>query len=154
MHFADLHDTPGRMKAKGVIRKQVQWAESRAFFYWRLRRRLLEFDAVNACGAQAEAGERKAAIAALRGWFLTQGGDEGQWEDDRGMVEWFQDHTVELNGYTAGVRGQACVGEIRDKLAELVKAAKGHAVNTADVLKQALAGLPAAERAEILAALK
>ena len=138
-----------------MIRKQVQWAESRAFFYWRLRRRLLEFDAVNACGAQAEAGERKAAIAALREWFLTQGGDESQWEDDRGMAEWFQEHSAELNSYTAAARGQACVGEIRDKLAELVKAAKGHAtVNTADVLKQALAGLPAAERAEILAALK
>ena len=23
VHFADLHDTPGRMKAKGVIKKQV-----------------------------------------------------------------------------------------------------------------------------------
>jgi biotin carboxylase/acetyl-CoA carboxylase carboxyltransferase component/biotin carboxyl carrier protein len=41
-HFCDLHDTPGRMKAKGVIREIVNWAGSRQYFYWRLRRRLVE----------------------------------------------------------------------------------------------------------------
>lgn len=41
-HFCDLHDTPGRMKAKGVIREIVPWAQSRTYFYWRLRRRLAE----------------------------------------------------------------------------------------------------------------
>jgi len=40
--FADLHDTPGRMKAKGVISEIVGWNVSREFFYWRLRRRLHE----------------------------------------------------------------------------------------------------------------
>lgn len=157
MHFADLHDTPGRMKAKGVIRKQVQWAESRAFFFWRLRRRLCEFSTVNACGAQAEAGQRKHAIAALRTWFISQqGGTESEWEDDRGMVEWFQEHDAELQAYTAAVRSQACVGEIRSKLSELVRTAAGaqvHGVNTTEVLRQALAGLPETERAEILSAL-
>jgi len=41
-HFCDLHDTPGRMKAKGVTRDTVPWKQSRAYFYWRLRRRLAE----------------------------------------------------------------------------------------------------------------
>ena len=155
VHFADLHDTPGRMKAKGVIRKQVQWAESRAFFFWRLRRRLCEFTTVNACGAQAEAGQRKHAIAALRTWFLTQqGGTESEWEDDRSMVEWFQEHAEQVQAYTAQVRSQACVGEISQKLSELVRTATGaQGVNTADVLRQALAVLPEAERAEFLSAL-
>jgi len=36
--FADLHDTPGGMQKKGAIRAVVPWAESREFFYWRLRR--------------------------------------------------------------------------------------------------------------------
>lgn len=44
VQFADLHDTPGRMEARGAVRKMVPFAESRAFFYWRLRRRLAEFD--------------------------------------------------------------------------------------------------------------
>ena len=40
--FAELHDTPGRMKEKGVIDAIVPWEVSREFFYWRLRRRLEE----------------------------------------------------------------------------------------------------------------
>jgi acetyl-CoA carboxylase/biotin carboxylase 1 len=42
LQFADLHDRAGRMKAKGVVRDQLSWAESRRFFYWRARRRLNE----------------------------------------------------------------------------------------------------------------
>jgi acetyl-CoA carboxylase/biotin carboxylase 1 len=40
--YADLHDKTGRMAAMGVIRQAVPWAESRRYFYQRLRRRLLE----------------------------------------------------------------------------------------------------------------
>jgi len=40
--FADLHDTPGRMFAKGVISAVVEWAQARHFFYGRLCRRLAE----------------------------------------------------------------------------------------------------------------
>jgi acetyl-CoA carboxylase/biotin carboxylase 1 len=41
--FADLHDTPGRMKAKNCIRDIVEWKNARTFFYWRLKRQLAEF---------------------------------------------------------------------------------------------------------------
>lgn len=40
--FADLHDGAERMKAMGVIRAIVDVEQSRHFFYWRLRRRLLQ----------------------------------------------------------------------------------------------------------------
>jgi len=42
VQFADLHDRPGRMKAKGVIQDSVQWKTARKFFYYRLRRVLAE----------------------------------------------------------------------------------------------------------------
>lgn len=42
LQFADLHDRAGRMKAKDVIRQELQWRESRRFFYWRVRRRVNE----------------------------------------------------------------------------------------------------------------
>ena len=41
-HFAECHDRAGRMKAKGVIREIVPWANARSFFYDRLRLRLEE----------------------------------------------------------------------------------------------------------------
>lgn len=37
--FADLHDRPGRMLAKGVIRDIVPWKRAREYFFWRVRRR-------------------------------------------------------------------------------------------------------------------
>ena len=40
--FADLHDTPGRMKIKGVIRDVIHWKNARPYFYYRLRRKLQE----------------------------------------------------------------------------------------------------------------
>ena len=43
VRFAELHDTSGRMKGKGVIRDIVAWPGSREYFYWRLRRKLEEF---------------------------------------------------------------------------------------------------------------
>lgn len=42
--FADLHDRAGRMEAKGVIRKALEWKNSRKFFHSRLMRRLQEDD--------------------------------------------------------------------------------------------------------------
>jgi acetyl-CoA carboxylase / biotin carboxylase 1 len=42
IRFAELHDTSLRMAAKGVIKKVVDWEESRSFFYKRLRRRISE----------------------------------------------------------------------------------------------------------------
>eukprot|EP00959_Pyramimonas_sp_CCMP1952_P104353 2180923-Pyramimonas_sp.AAC.5 len=43
--FADLHDRAGRMEAKGVIRKALEWKSCRPFFYRRLVRRLMESEA-------------------------------------------------------------------------------------------------------------
>jgi acetyl-CoA carboxylase/biotin carboxylase 1 len=40
--FADMHDTPVRMLAKGVIRGILPWRAARAFLGARLRRRLTE----------------------------------------------------------------------------------------------------------------
>lgn len=42
IEFADLHDTPGRMKAKNVIRGVLNWEKSREFFYYRVKRRMEE----------------------------------------------------------------------------------------------------------------
>lgn len=143
------------MKAKGVIRRQVQWAESRTFFYWRLKRRLLEFDLVNSCGSQANVGERKQAILRLKQWYLDeQGGNETAWEDDRAMVDWFLDHDAEVREYVTAALGRACVEEIGAKLSALVRATSGKGTHSGDILKQALQLLPEAERAQILSAFK
>eukprot|EP01054_Gregarina_sp_Poly1_P010616 Gregarina_sp_Poly_1__10615@NODE_794_length_6258_cov_104_655952_g581_i0_p1_GENE_NODE_794_length_6258_cov_104_655952_g581_i0NODE_794_length_6258_cov_104_655952_g581_i0_p1_ORF_typecomplete_len2065_score310_45Carboxyl_trans/PF01039_22/2_4e116ACC_central/PF08326_12/7_6e11ACC_central/PF08326_12/3_3e26_NODE_794_length_6258_cov_104_655952_g581_i08766197 len=47
VHFADLHDTPVRMKRKHAVHDVVHWEKSRQFFYWRLRRQLILFNLRN-----------------------------------------------------------------------------------------------------------
>ncbi|TMW67475.1 hypothetical protein Poli38472_011095 [Pythium oligandrum] len=68
--FADLHDTPGRMKAKNCIREAVEWRNARKFFYWRLKRQLSEFETrreiVTATGNKVSF---KDAEQVLKGWF-------------------------------------------------------------------------------------
>lgn len=44
--FADLHDTPGRMLAKGVVSAVLQWRSARRVLARRLRRRIAESEAV------------------------------------------------------------------------------------------------------------
>lgn len=40
--FADLHDTPERMMAKGVLTDVVQWEDARRYFVKRLGQRLAD----------------------------------------------------------------------------------------------------------------
>uniref|UniRef100_A0A5K3FW46 Carboxyl_trans domain-containing protein n=1 Tax=Mesocestoides corti TaxID=53468 RepID=A0A5K3FW46_MESCO len=53
LQFADLHDTPGRLMARGLVSACVEWRSSRAFFFALLARRLLEQEAVK-CLQQAK----------------------------------------------------------------------------------------------------
>lgn len=41
-HFAELHDRPGRMEAKGVIKAIVPWSEARRFIHARIHTKLYE----------------------------------------------------------------------------------------------------------------
>uniref|UniRef100_A0A7S0FDB6 CoA carboxyltransferase C-terminal domain-containing protein n=1 Tax=Pyrodinium bahamense TaxID=73915 RepID=A0A7S0FDB6_9DINO len=42
VHFADLHDRASRMQAVGVIRRSIEWKDARRFFFWRVKRRVLQ----------------------------------------------------------------------------------------------------------------
>lgn len=66
VQFADLHDTPGRMEARGAVRKVVPWSESRSFFFWRLRRRLAEFDLQKQVGYELELAVKHSGVSLLR----------------------------------------------------------------------------------------
>lgn len=69
--FAQMHDTPQRMLAKGVLRGVVPWAESRAFFISRLRRRIAEESLVRHI-AEADSSLTKAdSLGLLRSWFTS-----------------------------------------------------------------------------------
>lgn len=163
VHFADLHDTPGRMKALGVIRKEVKWSESRTFFYWRLRRKLLEFEIANSlkdtappvvATTSAYAGWRKSVIAEMGEWFVETTEEIHVWEDDRSFVEWMDDsdNKASLNEYIIEKKAMALGLQLGGKLSELMTVSEGDVGGEA--VRRSLSQLSEQDRAQLLRLLK
>merc|ERR1719479_476893 len=107
VHLADLHDTPVRMKEKGVIRDIIPWANARTRLYWRLKRRLLEMrlmkeidiasniekksENVSLDNAPNSFGKGK-KMEMIRRWFIEDKGDNMRflWDQDQAAVEWME----------------------------------------------------------------
>jgi acetyl-CoA carboxylase / biotin carboxylase 1 len=98
VQFCELHDTPGRMKAVGVIEKEVDWTQSRSYFYWRLRRKLAEFDLRKQLREASEVGRGVKTLTPLesseliRQWYIESrpvGTDvDLAWNDDKAVLSW------------------------------------------------------------------
>uniref|UniRef100_A0A8C3N0R0 Uncharacterized protein n=1 Tax=Geospiza parvula TaxID=87175 RepID=A0A8C3N0R0_GEOPR len=100
MQFADLHDTPGRMQEKGAITDVLDWKTSRTFFYWRLRRLLLE-EAVKSKIHEANPELTDGQIQAmLRRWFVEVEGTVKAylWDSNKDLVEWLEKQLTEEEG--------------------------------------------------------
>lgn len=97
--FADLHDRAQRMLDKGVIADIVEWRTSRAFFYWRLRRRLSERRVVRAVRGVDSKLTSSRCLVMLRRWFVeAQGRDKGYlWDSDTAVAEWLYEELRKLD---------------------------------------------------------
>lgn len=161
LQFADLHDTAGRMEAKGTIRHPLQWKNARRFFYWRLRRRLNEESVLKkmanahskshhnslAHAALSSVGTpsistREARLETLRAWT---GFTDGMFEkDDRGVAVWYEEHRKEVNGKVDGMRTDGVSFDVASLL-------RGNKEGGLKGVKQVLEMLPAEERESVIA---
>lgn len=103
VQFCELHDTPGRMKSVGVIEKEVEWKHARSFFYYRLRRKLAEFDLRKQLIDAAKVGRGVAPLSPLEAsglikqWFTeTPGMSKDVWSDDKVVLAWMAQHYNDL----------------------------------------------------------
>ncbi|KAM4577442.1 acetyl-CoA carboxylase isoform 2-T3 [Odontesthes bonariensis] len=106
VQFVDLHDTPGRMQEKGVITDILDWKNARTFFYWRLRRLLLE-QVVKCEIVQANKDLSDGHIQSmLRRWFVeTEGTVQAYlWDDNQAVVEWLEKHLSKEDGTRSAIR--------------------------------------------------
>lgn len=110
--FAQMHDTPVRMLAKGVLKGIIPWENSRKFFALRLKRRLAE-EALYKHVASADASiSLPTAKDMVKSWYFSspmeaQGGDfsglqlvsdinlttdqeERMWRDDHAFMSWIE----------------------------------------------------------------
>jgi acetyl-CoA carboxylase/biotin carboxylase 1 len=142
LQFADLHDRAGRMKAKDVIRGELQWREARRFFYWRVRRRvneeyLLRRLAIYNKNPLASRARNLQTLAAWTGIpkFATA---------DRDVATWYEEHGSQVRDKIEALKAEGAAFEING----LLSANKDHALKG---VQQYLSMLPAEERQKALA---
>jgi acetyl-CoA carboxylase/biotin carboxylase 1 len=88
VQFADLHDTPGRMQAKGCIAAVVPWKQARRVFHAKLVRKLKELQFAADLAEAAEVS-LKEGIEQLRALFATCFANAGDaFADDAAFMAW------------------------------------------------------------------
>jgi acetyl-CoA carboxylase/biotin carboxylase 1 len=113
IQFADLHDRTGRMKAKGVIRKDLEWRESRRFFYWRLRRRLNEQSMIRTM-KNMQGGKlfsQSEAVKYLKKWYFEHG--KPNWDDgDKDVATWLERDGKAIHGKIEDLKNESVAKEL------------------------------------------
>ncbi len=114
--FCDLHDTPGRMIAKGVIRKVVKWEDSRRYFYWRLRRKTVELEYTKkieeALGLSGEEGGWKRSLQTFHRWVQDAGAGH-LLKKDKEFYEWTQANQSKLKTQVDKLHGKGLQNKVR-----------------------------------------
>ncbi|XP_065178755.1 acetyl-CoA carboxylase-like [Sycon ciliatum] len=97
--FADLHDTAGRMLEKNVIHRALDWRSSRTFFFFRLRRRLEEFDFWRHLESKDKTYTQQKSITLLHRWFLEEFGEAKAhlWANNEFVANWMQKQMADSN---------------------------------------------------------
>lgn len=155
VQFCELHDTPGRMKAVGVIRQQVEWKSSRSFFYWRLRRKLAEFDLRKKIIEAAEVGRGVKtptpleATEMIKQWFMaTPGMNEAKWEDDKMMLTWMGDNYNLLEAKVTEYTKECVVQEVVQVMTAGGDTAKIGTLGIVEGISRAFATMTEEQKAE------
>jgi len=110
--FADLHDKTGRMKAKGVIKAAVKWEESRAFFYWRAKRRMYEESFVSQMMAADSSMTKSGALDILQSLCTSVSDFEG---DNEGVATLYETEMGTMNAKISSIK----IEGIKAKIAAL-----------------------------------
>ncbi|KAF2858960.1 acetyl-CoA carboxylase acc1 [Piedraia hortae CBS 480.64] len=141
LQYSDLHDRAGRMKAKNVIRSPLSWAQSRRFFYWRLRRRLNEEQVLKrmASSQSEEIQDRSEDLARLAVWSGIGKFDS----DDRAVATWYEDHRKTIADKIEEMKSEKVAYDV----ASLLRSDKQGGLNG---VAQVLRMLPVEEKEEVL----
>ncbi|KAJ2054343.1 acetyl-coenzyme-A carboxylase [Coemansia sp. S16] len=118
VQFADLHDRAGRMAAKGVIRKELKWTQSRTYFYYRVKRRLAEEHIRKQMRNVAPNVDRKEQTEIIRGWFLKSDPEADFDQDDGKVAAWFGDSEKDVALCLAAWKTQVDAERIAEQVTE------------------------------------
>ena len=103
IQFADLHDRTGRMKAKGVIRKPLEWRHARTYFYWRVRRRLNEEYLIRDIKTVTDDRlTRDEMMKLVQDWFKAD--TSGDANNEQFVSEWFHQYKDQIKQRVAQLK--------------------------------------------------
>lgn len=138
VQFADLHDRSGRMLAKGVIKKEIDWPTARRFFFWRLRRRLNEEYLLKMIGEVIENNSKLEKVARLKSWMPTV-----DYDNDEAVCTYIEGHHDKLQERIEELK----VEKSRHALYALLKEDSSSA---AAAIKDYLSSLPEDEKKKLV----
>ena len=107
--FADLHDKTGRMKAKGVIKEAVPWAESRKYFFYLAKRRIAQDSYVAQLKAGDSSMDSAAALDVLKEMCTAD------WEDNEAVLEFYSANDASISEKISEIK----IAAIKAKIEEL-----------------------------------
>ena len=159
VQFCELHDTPGRMKAVGVIEKEVEWVTSRSYFYWRLRRKLAEFDLRRQLieGSNLGRGVKKLtpiqASSMIQNWFILDNqqnsGSGSEWNDDKAVLAWMADHHADLEQRILAFNKEVVTEEVSNVITAGGNTAQVGIAGIVEGLSRGIEQLPADQKRQV-----
>ncbi|KAJ1963628.1 acetyl-coenzyme-A carboxylase [Dipsacomyces acuminosporus] len=117
VQFADLHDRAGRMAAKGVIRKELQWKDARKFFYYRLKRRLSEEYLRKKMSKVSPDTPREKQAEIFAQWFA-QTNASASYDDDVAMAAWFEDSKEQIDALVDEWKAQVETAKVSAQISQ------------------------------------
>ncbi|RCH96152.1 acetyl-coenzyme-A carboxylase [Rhizopus azygosporus] len=113
IQFADLHDRTGRMQAKGVIRKPIEWRRARHYFYWRVRRRLCEEYTFRKIVTASNGGmSREKMFNLVKQWFENDHASVSFDDADEMVAEWFDKRASVIEQRISKLKSEAVKEQI------------------------------------------
>jgi acetyl-CoA carboxylase/biotin carboxylase 1 len=110
--FADLHDKTGRMKAKGVIKEAVPWAESREYFFYLAKRRIAQDNYVAQITSADPTLDAKAALEVLKGMC------SADWDNNQAVLDFYSTNDAAISAKI----GEMKIAAIKAQIEQLQKA--------------------------------
>jgi len=122
--YCDLHDRSGRMKGLGAIHEELNWAGSRAYLHWRIRRRVQENGAAKKLMARVE-GLQYSEAAPVISKMLSEVAAGG---DDRVVAQWIENNTAKIDALVESERQRLTNDKIFKLFISLPAAARSDVV--------------------------
>lgn len=141
VQFADLHDRSGRMLAKGVISKELEWRQARRFFFWRLRRRLNEEYLLKRITETAACLSKLEKVARLKSWMPTV-----EYDNDEAVSNFIESNHEKLQEKIEELSAEKKRKDLQSLLSKDSSVA-------ADAIKDFVLSLPEEERKKFLQSL-